>query len=90
MDIGSLSALQTVSEREAQVLFYLVRGYSAKMIAATLNLSPRTVEGHCTNLKDKFNATSKPDLINKAFELGYHLILPIGFLDQNTRDPEDE
>lgn len=41
------------TQREVECLKYLTHGYSTKYLAKTLNISPRTVEFHVENIKNK-------------------------------------
>lgn len=74
---------QYLTRRELQCLFYLAKGYSAKKIAKKFNISPRTVETHVNNLKDKFSVSSKSDLIAACFERNIFSLLPLPILDEN-------
>lgn len=65
-----------ITERESHVLFFAIRGLSAKRIATLLDLSPRTVEQYCTNLKNKFGCLSKDELIRRAYGLGFDKVRP--------------
>jgi len=58
--------LQSLSQRETQVLHGLLQGLPNKTIAYDLNLSPRTVEVHRANLMSKMGASSLSDLIRMA------------------------
>ena len=55
-----------LTKREREVLVYLSSGYTAKQIARTLYISPRTVESYLDNLKYKFRVRSKSELINEV------------------------
>lgn len=55
-----------LTPRQEEVLYWLLKGKTAKEIAFKLNLSPRTIEYHLTSIKIKMNASSLPDLIEKA------------------------
>lgn len=55
----------SLTEREKQVAYHLIRGKTAKLIAEALFISPRTVEVHLENLKGKFGVHSKTVLIEK-------------------------
>lgn len=59
-----------LSNREIECLELLINGNTAKMIAAKLNLSVRTIEHYLDNIKTKLNVTSKYQLIDKALTLG--------------------
>lgn len=66
----------TMSERQSELLFYLLRGYSVRDIADKLNLSKRTIESYLTEIKNKFNCHSKKDVIEKAIDAGLLHIIP--------------
>lgn len=53
-----------LSKREWECLEYLIRGYTMKTIAARMALSPRTIEFYILNLKQKFKANNKSDLLD--------------------------
>lgn len=65
-----------LSSREAECLFFLLRGKTAKLIAKFLGISSRTVEEHLSNLKHKFNARNKYDLIDKTIQAGFLNTIP--------------
>lgn len=58
----------SLSSREKQVLYFLVRGFTAKMISHKLIISQRTVEHHLKNIKYKTGVYSKPRLIEVFFD----------------------
>jgi len=59
--------LQTLSERERQVLDRLVQGRSNQEMASELGISRRTVEVHRAHLMEKMAAGSIADLMRAAF-----------------------
>ena len=61
--------LQSLSQRERQVLDGLVAGKANKMIAHELNISIRTVEIHRSNVMAKMEAKSLSELIRMALFL---------------------
>jgi DNA-binding CsgD family transcriptional regulator len=65
-----------LSPREAEVLFYLIRGKRVKDIAVLLDLSPRTVEQHVATMRHKFSSTSQCELIDQAIDRGYLDYIP--------------
>jgi DNA-binding CsgD family transcriptional regulator len=69
--------LKGLSQRELQCVFYLVQGYSAKQIASKLNISPRTVETHVGNIKDKLGLLSTRAIIDFAFFHGLVSLSPL-------------
>ena len=54
-----------LSEREREVLGFIVAGFTNKEIARTLGLSPRTVETHRANLFAKLDCDSLAQLIRR-------------------------
>lgn len=60
------SLYQTLSEREREVLTYIVEGLSAKMIADKLDISPRTAETHKVNIMRKLEVANTAELVRKA------------------------
>jgi DNA-binding CsgD family transcriptional regulator len=59
------------TNRENDVLRLLIRGKTAREIAAVLGLSKRTVEHHLENMRAKLEVNSKSELIEKVIA---HLI----------------
>lgn len=57
------SRLDTLSDRERQVLSAVVAGLPNKTIAYDLAISPRTVEVHRANIMSKMRAGSLPELV---------------------------
>ena len=62
--------IETLSQREIDVLRLLAKGYTSRQIADALTLSPRTVEGHRANLMSKLNLHSRVELTSFAEEHG--------------------
>jgi two-component system response regulator FixJ len=70
-DAGRIRArLETLSERERQVLSGLLKGHPNKTIAYDLDLSPRTVEVHRANVMTKMGAGSLSELVRLALQAG--------------------
>ncbi len=63
--------LDTLSERERQVLKAVVSGMPNKTIAYELDISPRTVEVHRANVMSKMKARSLPQLVRMAISAGF-------------------
>ena len=82
--IKDLEAEETVgyslTARQSECLFYLLRGKTMKEIAFLLKLSQRTVEEHINNLKKIFNCYSKSQLIEAAYQSGFSTIIPNSLL----------
>lgn len=58
-----------LTEREREVFDQLVQGHPNKVIAANLDISPRTVEIHRSRVMDKTHARSLSDLVRMAMAL---------------------
>jgi two-component system, LuxR family, response regulator FixJ len=70
LDFTASLDLQTLSERERQVLDGVLAGKQNKVIAHDRGLSPRTVEVYRANVMTKMNVDSLPELIRKALAAG--------------------
>jgi len=57
-----------LSEREKQVLQYLVEGYSYKMIANEMFIAIDTVRSHIKKIYEKLHVNSKSEAVAKAFK----------------------
>jgi DNA-binding NarL/FixJ family response regulator len=57
-----------LSEREKQVLQFLVDGYSYKMIAAEMFIAIDTVRSHIKKVYEKLHVNSKSEAVAKAFK----------------------
>lgn len=65
-----------LSKRESEVLFLTLHRKTAKSIAQALTLSPRTIEQYVEQIKYKFDANNKAELIEKAIAQGYLNTIP--------------
>jgi two-component system, LuxR family, response regulator FixJ len=71
IEVGEIRAkLETLSNREREVLQGLVAGHPNKTIAYDLGISPRTVEIYRANVMTKMNASSLSDLVRMAIVSG--------------------
>lgn len=59
---------ESLTAREFEVLEQIAKGASNKNIAEALDLSVRTVETHCLNIKRKLNIEGRAELIKFALE----------------------
>jgi DNA-binding CsgD family transcriptional regulator len=55
--------LLTLTRRQKQTLYWLLRGHSAKMTAARLSISHRTVEHHVENIKNNNHYKSTREIM---------------------------
>jgi NarL family two-component system response regulator LiaR len=65
------SVLESLSEREMEVMFLASKGLTNKMIATQLNISDRTVQGHLAHIFDKLQASSRTEAVMRAVSLGW-------------------
>jgi two-component system response regulator NreC len=62
--------LDGLTDREREVLTYLAEGTSNEEIAASLVISPKTVERHRENIMRKLNLHSRAELVRYAIRKG--------------------
>lgn len=62
--------IEALTSREKEVLSLLARGYTNREIAAEMNLSTRTIEGHRASLVSKLGISSRVELMNYVEEHG--------------------
>lgn len=65
-----------LSKKEMVVLFYFLRGKTAREISAIIYRSEKTINFHLESIKSKFNVMTKADLIEKAIYDGFMNIIP--------------
>lgn len=68
-DRGTRERYARLTEREREVLAFVVEGLTAKQIARALGVSPRTVETHRANLGAKLETDSLAQLIRRFARL---------------------
>ncbi len=65
---GGRTPHDSITSRELEVLQLIVEGYSSKLIADKLNISPRTVDTHRGNIMQKLNIPNAAGLVRYAME----------------------
>ncbi len=60
------AVIDTLTDREIEVLQLVGQGHGTREIAVRLNLSAKTIETHRLNMKDKLDLKSAPELIRFA------------------------
>jgi DNA-binding CsgD family transcriptional regulator len=73
----------SLSTRQIECLFFLLRGKTDKDIAKIFNLSPRTVESYIQEIKFKMQCSTRGQIIDKSFNEGLFNTYPKSFLDKN-------
>ena len=63
-------AVGLLSLREQEILEQVAMGESAKQVARSLLIAPRTVEKHIDNMRLKMHARNTPHMISRAFSIG--------------------
>jgi len=61
--------LSSLTQRQTDCLFYLVKGMTIKQTAQKMGLSPKTVEHYLENIKTKLNCHTRLDLVTSALKL---------------------
>lgn len=65
---GGRTPHESITSRELEVLQLIVEGYSSKLIADKLDISPRTVDTHRGNIMQKLNIPNAAGLVRYAME----------------------
>lgn len=73
------SLMESLTERELQILSLTAKGYTNKAIAVQLGISDRTVQNHLANIFQKLNAESRTEAVMRAVSLG---LIPANIADQ--------
>ena len=71
----SVQRLRRLTKRERQVLDLLVEGNQNKVIAAKLDISPRTVELHRARVMEKLEAHSLSEIVRIALLASEHVLI---------------
>jgi len=69
-----------LTNRQSEILFFILRGKSASDIADILCKSVRTIEAHIVQLKYKFDCNKRSQLIQRAIALGFLQKVPESIL----------
>jgi len=63
--------IETLSDRELEVLDYVAKGYTNKAIGVQLYISARTVQGHLAHIFAKLQVNSRTEAVMRAVSLGW-------------------
>lgn len=66
-----LSPVETLTDREMEVLQLVARGFTNKAIGVQLGISDRTVQGHLAHIFDKLQANSRTEAVMRAVSMGW-------------------
>ncbi|WP_127530251.1 response regulator transcription factor [Paenibacillus kobensis] len=68
---GDATPIETLSEREKEIVSHVALGYSNKEIAEQLIISVKTVETHKANIMEKLGLKTRPELVKYAMKKGW-------------------
>jgi DNA-binding NarL/FixJ family response regulator len=68
--LSNISSAVNLNERELEVLTWSARGKTSEEIAMILHLSPRTVNFHIDNAREKLGVTTRTQAVVKAVTVG--------------------
>lgn len=69
--LGAPSAVETLTDREVEVLRLAAKGLTNKAIGQALGISDRTVQGHLANIYGKLNVSSRTEAVTEALKQGW-------------------
>ncbi len=67
---SDLIVVVMLTKREHDVLQLLARGYSAKEVALSLSITPRTVESHIDKIRLKTRTRNRTHMVAQAIKQG--------------------
>jgi len=67
---------EKLTNRETDVVFYMLRGKNSREIADIMFISPRTVEFHIDNIKSKLACNKRSQILEYAIANGYLNYIP--------------
>ena len=73
----------SLTTRQQECVFLLVRGKTIKQIATILDLSVRTIESYIEAVKYRLNCTNKSQIIEKAIDSGFLYYIPESILKRD-------
>ena len=69
--MGAQAAVESLTEREIEVLRLVARGLTNKAVGQALGISDRTVQGHLANIYGKLEAGSRTEAVTEALKQGW-------------------
>lgn len=67
--VSDLAPIETLTDREREVAYLVMKGATNADIAQTLTITPRTVKAHVSHIFDKFNVNSRVKLAMKMYKM---------------------
>ncbi len=68
---GAPPAIESLTDRELEVLRLAGKGYTNKAIGVQLGITDRTVQGHRARIFDKLQATGRTEAVMRAVSVGW-------------------
>jgi len=76
---GHHTGVEALTPREFEVFKLLGEGLPTRLVAKRLNMSPKTVDTHCSRIKEKMDAPTMPALVASAAQwLALQNVAPAG------------
>jgi DNA-binding NarL/FixJ family response regulator len=72
--LGATGPVETLTERELEVLNRVAKGLTNKAIGQALGISDRTVQGHLANIYGKLQVGSRTEAVTEALRRGWIVI----------------
>jgi len=69
--LGAQATIETLTDREVEVLRLVAKGLTNKAIGQALGISDRTVQGHLANIYGKLHVSSRTEAVTKALKQGW-------------------
>ena len=69
MFLDSHTLLKNLTNKELEVLKFILEGYSVESISETMFLSPKTIANYQTSIRQKFDVKNNVQLMNKLNSL---------------------
>jgi DNA-binding NarL/FixJ family response regulator len=72
--LGADTTVETLTDREVEVLRLAAKGLTNKAIGRALGISDRTVQGHLANIYGKLNVSSRTEAVTEALKQGWIMV----------------
>lgn len=68
LDVREESLVDSLSDREREILILIGQGFDTRMIGSRLGISPRTVGNHRTGIKNKLRLSNYKEVSQFAWD----------------------